>query len=129
MTHVLEHLGQTPSQFCGIIKEIYRVLKPGGKLRVTVPHPRSDNFLADPTHVRPILPMTMRMLSRRECIRQRDGAMTPLALLLDVNFEFASDIVYGYSAIGMSIAEAQREHAAEMMNNIATEITMVLRRI
>ncbi len=51
MSHVLEHLGQTPKVFLGIIKELYRVLKPEAILRVVVPHPRSEGYLIDPTNM------------------------------------------------------------------------------
>ncbi len=64
MSHVLEHLGQNPKVFLGIIKELYRVLKPDALLRVTVPYPRSDGYLIDPTHVRPIMPQLFHLLSK-----------------------------------------------------------------
>jgi hypothetical protein len=104
---------------------------PGALLWVTVPHPRSDNFLADPTHVRPILPMTLRMFSRKECEKQtaEGGAMTPLALIANVDFEPIGRVCYGWSDLGMSIAPERRELAAETQFNVATEISMTLRRV
>ena len=44
---ILEHLGDTVR----VMEELWRILKPGGILRVRVPHARSMNFLHDPTHV------------------------------------------------------------------------------
>src|SRR4051794_26785541 len=52
--HVLEHLGATPALYIGIIKELWRICAPGATVTIAVPHPRSDDFLNDPTHVRAI---------------------------------------------------------------------------
>src|SRR6185312_513515 len=42
LTHVLEHLGRETETFFGIMRELHRVLKPGGKVQIRVPHPRSE---------------------------------------------------------------------------------------
>lgn len=49
MYHILEHLGQEPKIFNNIITEIYRISKKHAKIDIRVPHPRHDNYLADPT--------------------------------------------------------------------------------
>src|SRR5690242_6188134 len=64
LTHVLEHLGRDTDTFLGIMKELYRVLSPGGKVEIRVPHPRSEGFLGDPTHVRPISPTILTLFSK-----------------------------------------------------------------
>lgn len=46
--HVLEHLGD----LLGVMRELHRVLRPGGVLHVLAPHWRHVNAVADPTHVR-----------------------------------------------------------------------------
>lgn len=46
--HVLEHLSNTVA----FMDECWRILKPGGELRVAVPDWRSENAWRDPTHVR-----------------------------------------------------------------------------
>ncbi|MCC7275589.1 MAG: hypothetical protein IT561_23165 [Alphaproteobacteria bacterium] len=92
MSHVLEHLGQAPAVYLGIIKELYRVCRPDALVRVVVPHPHHDDFLTDPTHVRPITLQGLEMFSRKK-IREgqaRGAATTPLALMLDVDFEVVS---------------------------------------
>ncbi|HYD70979.1 hypothetical protein [Azospirillum sp.] len=88
MTHVLEHLGPLPEHFMGIIKELYRVAAPGAPIRITVPHPRSDMFLDDPTHVRPITPQLFSLLSKEDNRRTiAEGlANSPLGLYYDVDF-------------------------------------------
>jgi predicted SAM-dependent methyltransferase len=39
LSHVLEHLGQTPSSFLSIMKELYRICKNEAVIDITVPHP------------------------------------------------------------------------------------------
>ena len=87
--HSLEHLGHDPAVFLGIMKELYRICRPGAKVQINVPHPRHDNFVSDPTHVRAITPMTLALFSRRNnLVWQASGAAnSPLALYLDVDFE------------------------------------------
>lgn len=89
MHHVLEHLGQQTETYLKIIKELYRICQQGAKVRVTVPHHRSDRFFHDPTHVRAITPIGLSMFSKqlnREWQAQ-GKAFTLLALYLDVDFE------------------------------------------
>lgn len=49
--HVLEHIGQN-DDFLFVIKEIYRVLKPGGIVAIAVPHFESPSALNVYEHVR-----------------------------------------------------------------------------
>jgi hypothetical protein len=87
--HSLEHMGQDTDIFLGIMKELYRICKAGARIQINVPHPRHDNFLGDPTHVRVVTPDTMAMFSKKENLRwQGQGAAnTPLGLYLNVDFE------------------------------------------
>ena len=54
LSHVLEHIGQSPEIFIKILKELYRICKNQALIKISIPHPRHDNFISDPTHVRPI---------------------------------------------------------------------------
>ena len=54
LSHVLEHIGQSPDIFIKILKELYRICKNQALIEISVPHPRHDNFISNPTHVRPI---------------------------------------------------------------------------
>lgn len=89
LSHTLEHLGESRDDYLAIIKELYRVCKAGARVRIAVPHPRHDDFLQDPTHVRPILPAQFSLFSKRLNREwQEEGfANTPLAIYLDVDFE------------------------------------------
>ncbi|MBF0178626.1 MAG: hypothetical protein HQM03_01230 [Magnetococcales bacterium] len=52
--NILEHLGPTRDGFLDIIKELNRICAPGAIIYIVVPHPRHNDFIGDPTHVRPI---------------------------------------------------------------------------
>jgi hypothetical protein len=87
--HVLEHLGKDAGVFIGVMKEMYRVCKGGAKIEIVVPHPRSDDFMNDPTHVRPITLNVLALFSKSWNRKwEKDGsANTKLALEHDVDFE------------------------------------------
>lgn len=132
--HVLEHLGATPETFIGVMKELYRVCRGGALVKIRVPHPRHDFYLTDPTHVRPILPATLALFSRRLNLEWSKGgsANTPLALYHGVDFEiedshvmldepWRSDLKAG------RITQAEAQTAVERYNNVATEVQVLLR--
>jgi len=87
--HSLEHMGGDPKVFMGIMQEIYRVSKPDALVQINVPHPRHDDFINDPTHVRAITPPMLALFDRR--LNDRWKAMkasnSPLAHYLGVDFE------------------------------------------
>lgn len=87
--HSLEHMGQDAKTFLAIVLEIYRVARPGAVVRINVPHPRHDDFLNDPTHVRAITPEMLMMFdrARNEELASQGAANTPFALYLGVDFE------------------------------------------
>ena len=89
LSHVLEHLGETTQVYLRVIRELYRVCRPDAIVRIVVPHPRHDDFLTDPTHVRAILPDQFLMFSRKTNREWREAgyANTPLAEHLGVDFE------------------------------------------
>ena len=135
--HVLEHIGPEPAKFLRLMRELYRVMKPGALLKIAVPHPRTDNFIADPEHVRPILPLTMRLFSRRaleHAVASGNTTTTPFALRLGVDFEMTK---LSFSLMG-GWADAKRngripaeelDLAIESGWNVVNEIRMELLRI
>src|ERR1700759_3070833 len=92
LSHVLEHLGQSPNIYLGIMKELYRVCRAGAKITIIVPHPRHDFFLHDPTHVRPVTPEGLNMLSQAANRRliARGAANTPLGIYLGIDLAVES---------------------------------------
>jgi hypothetical protein len=89
--HVMEHLGETTAKYFGVIKELWRVCSNGARIDITVPHPRHDDFLGDPTHVRPITVPGLQLFSRKmnEQWIAQGAANTPLAIQLGVDFDVA----------------------------------------
>jgi hypothetical protein len=87
--HALEHMGEQSEGFLGIMKELYRVCRNDAVIHITVPHPRHDNFIGDPTHVRIITPKLMELFSRANCDKwkQLGWSNTPFAHYLHVDFE------------------------------------------
>ncbi len=92
LVHVLEHLGQQTKVYLNIIKELYRVCKPGAEILIVVPHPRHDDFLGDPTHVRPITPDSLKLFSKEANKHwiANHNSNTPLAMQLGVDFRVKS---------------------------------------
>ena len=86
--HVLEHLGQTSRVFLAIIKEIYRVCEDKAVIHIRVPHPRHDDFISDPTHVRPITEQMLRLfdLEHNKEWARIGAADSQLAVALGVDF-------------------------------------------
>ena len=134
MSHVLEHLGATSDIFIRIMQELYRVCRDGATVHVTVPHPRHDTFLADPTHVRPITPLLFSLFSKK--LNREWGlqgyASTPLALYHDVDFELeASTYVleeeYARHMSEGGHGEMELQRLLRTYNNVAVEIAMRLR--
>ncbi|MBW2411982.1 MAG: hypothetical protein JRF72_19470 [Deltaproteobacteria bacterium] len=89
LNHVLEHLGESRSIYLKIIQEIYRICKHGAAVHVAVPHPRSDDFINDPTHVRIVTPAGLELFSKSKNKEWIDNgyANSPLGLYLDVDFK------------------------------------------
>ena len=48
------------------MQELYRVCRHAAVLDITVPNSSHDSFTADPTHVRPILPLTLALFDRQK---------------------------------------------------------------
>ncbi len=91
MHHSLEHMGESVEMFLGIMKELYRISAPGGKVFITVPHPRSDGFAGDPTHVRAINPAILSLFSKKKNREWKELGWpnTPLATYIDVDFDMS----------------------------------------
>jgi hypothetical protein len=133
MWHVLEHLGAETAVYLGIIKELYRVCRDGAKIVIAVPHPRHDNFLGDPTQVRPIVPDSILLFSQaanREWIA-RGAANTPLGLYIGVDFTIQSincglEQPWKDQLERKEITIAEVQHAMRTYNNVIKQIDMII---
>ena len=95
LIHVLEHLGQQPDVYIGIIKELYRVCQADAVIRISVPHHRHDNFFADPTHVRVVTPFGLSLFSQalNQQWKEEGAANTPLGFYHNVDFDLVKTTV------------------------------------
>lgn len=132
--HSLEHIGADPKIFLGMMKELYRVCKPGAEIRINVPHPRHDNFIGDPTHVRIISPQVLSLFSKKNNYHwQKIGAPnSQLAIYLDIDFEIthAEQVVenaYMQRLVNKEISEAELRRFIQEKNNIVAEYKITLK--
>lgn len=89
LSHVLERIGQDPDVFNKIIKELYRICKNNALIYINLPHPRHDDFITDPTHVRPanVAGLELYKKAHKDRWAEMGAASSPLALFHNVNFE------------------------------------------
>jgi len=133
---VLEHLGPTAASYLAIWRELYRICRADAQVRIIVPHPRHDEFLCDPTHVRPILPEQMQMFSaerNRQWIT-RGAANTPLALHNGIDFElehvgYELDPDWAQRRSRGEIDDAALQHAMRHASNVIRQVEIRLRAI
>lgn len=136
LNHVLEHLGAAPDVYIGIMKELWRVCRNGAAVTIVVPHPRHDDFLIDPTHVRPITAQGLQMFSRKmnEEWARVGAANTPLALYHGIDFDFVSAEMRLEEPWGSDFEKGKIDHktiseAVRRFNNIVKEQKFVLRTV
>ncbi len=126
---VLEHLSGDISIF---FKELYRVMSPGGTIEFVLPHPRHDWFFQDPTHVRPMLPISFEHFDREKSIQWylSSTSHTPLALYWNIDFKIVSvdqrlaDPALAKKLNQMNVSDPAL--AAQFFNNIIGDYKIVL---
>lgn len=134
LIHVLEHLGQDTETYLNIIKQIYRICKDQALVHIAVPHPKHDDFLNDPTHVRIITPESISLFSKKQnAMWIRDGyANTPLGIYLDVDFEIMKitnkpDQQWLQLLKEKKVSQEEFLASARKYNNVIKEIYMVVK--
>ncbi len=134
MHHVLEHLGETTEVYFGVIRELYRVCCDGAAIEIIVPHHRHDDFVTDPTHVRPITPAGLTMFSQAKNKEwERDNnPRSQLGIRLGVDLELtntdlALDEPWGTQFRANEITQEAVLEAITRYNNVIKEVRMVVR--
>jgi hypothetical protein len=132
--HSLEHLGWNPEVFLSIMQELYRVCRKDARVRINVPHPRHDNFIGDPTHVRIITPELLTLFSKRwnDEWKAKGDSNSPLAHYLGVDFELDSvKVILDQPYLSLyeqgSLNAEQLASLLKEKNNVAEEFQIVLR--
>lgn len=131
--HSLEHMGADANLFLAIIKELYRVCKPGAIIQINVPHPRHDDFINDPTHVRIITPELLKLFSKKQNLlwKEQGYSSTTLALYIDVDFEtlatnYFVEEKYIHLLNSNKITENDMWAMSQERNNVIKEIGITL---
>jgi hypothetical protein len=132
--HSLEHMGADPKVFLAIMRELYRICAPGAEVLIHVPHPRHDNFIGDPTHVRPITPQMLVLFDWRKNQewKERGVSNTPLAFYLGVDFAIEESRVVLSEPYNSRLAKGEMTHEAveealRSLANVAEEFRIRLR--
>jgi hypothetical protein len=132
--HSLEHMGATSDLFLGMIRELYRVCMANARIRILAPHPRHDDFINDPTHVRVLTPALFTLFDRERNLKWIEGrfANTPLAIYLGVDFVIESSEVTLVPAYHEKVVSGELSQDAVRVllrerNNVASEYNITLR--
>lgn len=138
MIHAMEHMGRDTDVYLNIIRELFRVCCDGAKVLIHVPHPRHDNFLGDPTHVRAITPQQLTLFDRQlndAWVAGGVSSATPLAHYLNVDFQIVNvttvlDSVYYQKYVSGELTLDQINQKARELNNVIGEyhITWLVRK-
>lgn len=132
--HSLEHMGGDPKVFLRIMQELYRICAPDAVIHIRVPHPRHDDFIGDPTHVRPVTPAMISLFDRQlnETWAAGGFANTPLALYTGVDFQltkttFVLEEPYRTRLNNKELSVDEVTTLVKERYNIVREIEMMLR--
>lgn len=118
MVHVLEHLGQSTETYLNLWKEFYRILKPNGLIKITVPHWNHENFHHDPTHVRKVTPVGVDMFSQERNMHtiKTGGSETTLGLQLGIDIG-VTEVGYDFMPWFEQQFKGQPQHIVEREMN------------
>lgn len=85
--HILEHIEGTDG-FLNFWKELYRVCCDGAMVKIEVPHWTHPTFFHDPTHVRAVTPIGIRMFDQEQNHQNllENGRETKLGFMCKVDF-------------------------------------------
>jgi hypothetical protein len=132
--HSLEHMGADARLFLSMMAELYRIAAPDCLVEIVVPHPRHDNFINDPTHVRVITPQVLELFdrARNDDWKARRCANSPLAhytgvdfVITDVKQVLSPD--YQAALQAGTIKQEDLPRLASERNNVVAEIQIKLR--
>lgn len=98
MSHIFEHLGDSGETgksylrwFAEFWREIWRVLKDRGWVEMTVPYGQPEQVWGDPSHVRPLFPLTFLVLSKKMYSQMNTMAPNPLNQF-GMDYDFDIDV-------------------------------------
>ena len=96
-----------------------------------MPHPRHDDFISDPTHVRPITILGLQLFDKEINLKweKQNAANTPLALINNVNFKIKNvkynlDSKYVQKFQNKNIEKSQVDNDVLKWNNVVKEMVI-----
>jgi hypothetical protein len=130
---ILEHLGNTSSDFINVIKEMYRVSCNAAIWEIQVPHWRSDIAIDDPTHKRLITTNTFMLFDKQHIFDKiREGhSESPLAFEHDLDLLVCGS-TFQYAPLWQEkieknqISDEELEFALNTYNNVALTTRMLI---
>jgi predicted SAM-dependent methyltransferase len=132
--HSLEHMCAATDRFLALMSELYRVCCDKALIRICVPHPRHNDFIDDPTHVRIITPQLLSLFDRTKNDEWRANkcSNTPLAHYLGVDFhithlEIWLEEPYSSQMQSGQLTTQQLDLEVKTKNNVAKEYRIEMR--
>jgi hypothetical protein len=130
---ILEHLGETQTDFVNVIKEMYRISENGAIWEIQVPHWRCDTALDDPGHVRFITLGMMHLFNQQRVmnrIKQRESDSI-LAFEHDIDIEVCdTQFVYTepwqHKIRNNEVTSDELNYALNHFNNVALSMIMLI---
>lgn len=132
-SHIIEHLGDTSTDFIKVIKEMYRISNHSAIWEISVPHWRCDVALDDPTHKRLITLGMFQEFNRRMAIQKLKVSSSPMMLgfehdidieVCDVQFEYLSH--WQERVNNKEITTEELNYALNTFNNVASEMRVLI---
>ena len=132
--HSLEHMGADAKVFLAMMAEMYRIAANDCEVVIHVPHPRHDDFIGDPTHVRAITPAMMTLFDREKNDEWKAAgrANTPLSHYTGVDLRLTQTRMrlaprYQAQLDAGQVSEAQLLELIDERLNVVAEIKMRFR--
>ncbi len=114
-SHFIEHL--TSAERCHFANELHRVLIPGGKAQIAVPHWANERAYGDPTHQwPPVTAFWFNYLSKA----WRDDQAPHTNGMLTCDFDIGGTFALDPSLIGRN--DEYQQHAVKHWTNAATDM-------
>jgi predicted SAM-dependent methyltransferase len=131
--HTLEHLGADWKVYIKTLQEMYRICEDDAKIMITVPSPWHWNYVADPTHVRPVTPDGLNLFSKEHCQKciDEDMSETPFAMIYNIDLR-PHDVKWVYDDYWQNkldrgeVHQSQMEELHSKYRNVVTEFQILL---
>jgi SAM-dependent methyltransferase len=129
-SHVLEHI----THLVPLMREIHRVLKPGGHVIAVTPYASSNDAWEDPTHVRAFSEGSWMYFDAR--LYARDGHHGAYASAVDFTFDVVkihlvpfSDLTEEFKKVGLDDRHQALTFGRRFLRNVVQEMHAVLRKV